>query len=154
MKLRFDFERIRANVRSQTSLLSMQAVLAELLREETRVITQSSTEGSSNYPLALAAQHNKPRNLSRLQCFECKGFGHTVSHCKKKRFVVTTRNMGILSQNTVSTHRMGLLRTPSFLKEYSRLLVNLQQQHHIWRHHEISVYQWNSFFDSLNRRYY
>lgn len=94
-ELRFDFELTRANILSWTSLLSMEAILAELLREETRQITQPSIEGSSNNPLALAAQPNKRRNLSKLQWFECKVLVTQYLLVERKNFALTARNMSI-----------------------------------------------------------
>lgn len=46
MKLRSDFENVRANILSRKTSLSL-TVLAELLHEETRVCTQTMTENSS-----------------------------------------------------------------------------------------------------------
>ncbi|KAK2985225.1 hypothetical protein RJ640_009328 [Escallonia rubra] len=79
----------------------MDAVLGELLREETRIATQATLERKTKLDSVFIAKQNmgkwsasQPKNLSKVQCFECKEFGHVVSHCKKKNSCVYCKQAG------------------------------------------------------------
>lgn len=98
MKLRSDYENIRGNILNRGTLPTMDMVLGELLREETRIATQAILEGKRTVESIFVAKHGfgKPfqRDLSKTQCFECKEFGHVVSHCKKKNVCVYCKQPG------------------------------------------------------------
>lgn len=59
---------------ARKSLLSLHVVLAELLRKETRLSSQTIIASSSINSMALATQHSE----AKIQCFECKKLW---SHC-------------------------------------------------------------------------
>lgn len=88
MKLRRDFEPIRANLMSRIPSPSLDICLAELLREEQRCITQSVLEVKNNQvsnPMEVAfASQAHARDMSKMQCYSCKEFGHIGKQCKKE----------------------------------------------------------------------
>jgi len=87
MKLRSDFEGLRSNLMNRATVPSLDACLNELLREEQRLLTQTTLEQqqSKSFPVAYAVQsRTKGRDLRNIQCFCCKGFGHFASDCPKK----------------------------------------------------------------------
>lgn len=98
MKLRSDYENVRANILNRGTLPTMDMVLGELLREETRIQLQAALDGKRNVETVFVAKQNFgrpfPKDLSKTQCFECKEFGHVVSHCKKKNFCVYCKTSG------------------------------------------------------------
>lgn len=61
--------------------------LGDLLREEQRLLTQSTMEQQLASPAqaAFTAQaKSKGRDYGTTQCYSCKGFGHIATHCPKK----------------------------------------------------------------------
>uniref|UniRef100_A0A5B7C134 CCHC-type domain-containing protein n=1 Tax=Davidia involucrata TaxID=16924 RepID=A0A5B7C134_DAVIN len=87
MKLRKDFESVRSNLMSRHPSPSLDIGFSELLREEQRCQTQAAIEqkvGGSN-PLHVAyATQVKGRDMSKIQCYSCKEFGHIANQCKNK----------------------------------------------------------------------
>ncbi|CAL8994106.1 unnamed protein product [Prunus brigantina] len=87
MKLRHEFEGTRSNLMNRESVPSLDTCLNDLLREEQRLLTQTTMEQrrSASVPVAYAAQ-GKPRgrDMSTVQCFSCKGFGHYAANCPRK----------------------------------------------------------------------
>ncbi|XP_034197696.1 uncharacterized protein LOC117613160 [Prunus dulcis] len=87
MKLRPEFEGTRSNLMNRESVPSLDTCLNDLLREEQRLLTQTTMEQrrSASVPVAYAAQ-GKPRgrDISTVQCFCCKGFGHYAANCPRK----------------------------------------------------------------------
>ncbi|BBG97094.1 transposable element gene [Prunus dulcis] len=87
MKLRPEFEGTRSNLMNRESVPSLDTCLNDLLREEQRLLTQTTMEQrrSASVPVAYAAQ-GKPRgrDMSTVQCFCCKGFGHYAANCPRK----------------------------------------------------------------------
>lgn len=89
MKLRPEFEHLRASILNREKLPALEVVVSEVLREETRLRSQSSIENSLTMDTALAAyksfsssgNSNKP-----VQCYHCKETGHIISHCKKRNY--------------------------------------------------------------------
>lgn len=87
MKLRSDFEGIRSNLMNRATAPSLDACLNELLREEQRLLTQTTMEQqkAASLPVAYAAQGRpRGRDMSTVQCFCCKEHGHFASQCPKK----------------------------------------------------------------------
>ncbi|KAF7121356.1 hypothetical protein RHSIM_Rhsim13G0148200 [Rhododendron simsii] len=111
MKLRSDYENIRGNILNRGTLPTMDMVLGELLREETRIATQAILEGKRTVESVFVAKQGfgKPfqRDLSKTQCFECKEFGHVVSHCKKKNVCVYCKQPGHIITECVEVQQKG-----------------------------------------------
>ena len=87
MKLRSEFEGTRSNLMNRDPVPSLDVCLNELFREEQRLLTQTTMEQQKtiSVPVAYAAQSNpRARNMSTIQCFCCKEFGHYASSCLKK----------------------------------------------------------------------
>ncbi|KAL3514207.1 hypothetical protein ACH5RR_026924 [Cinchona calisaya] len=87
MKLRSEFESTRSSLMNREPVPSLDVCLNALFREEQRILTQSTMEQqrSTSVPMAYVAQGKpKGRDLSTIQCFCCKGFGHYASNCSKK----------------------------------------------------------------------
>ncbi|WVY98629.1 hypothetical protein V8G54_030780 [Vigna mungo] len=87
MKLRSDFEGIRSNLMHRDPVPSLDACLNELLHEEQRLLTQSIIEDQrlSTVPVAYVAQwKSRHHDMSTIQCFSCKRFGHYASTYPKK----------------------------------------------------------------------
>ncbi|KAG6760449.1 hypothetical protein POTOM_036971 [Populus tomentosa] len=90
MKLRGEFEAIRSNLMNREPVPFLDICVGELLREEQRIITQAVLEqkaqNSTPIPVAYAAQGRSKggRNMSNIQCYSCKGFGHIATTCTKK----------------------------------------------------------------------
>ncbi|WVZ12533.1 hypothetical protein V8G54_017063 [Vigna mungo] len=79
-------EGIRSNLMHIDPVPSLDACLNELLREEQRLLTQSIIEDQrlSTVPVAYVAQGKSRRHdMSIIQCFSCKRFGHYASTCPK-----------------------------------------------------------------------
>lgn len=94
MKLSPDYEVVRASILNRSILPAMDSILGELLREETQIITQVVIEAKGTLPTAFATQRSKPKDQTKIQCFECKGYGHAASHCKKRNYYVYCRQTG------------------------------------------------------------
>lgn len=88
MKLRTEFEPIRSSLMNRESPPSSDDCLGELLREE-RLLTRASLEQQQNRVtpvlMAYVAQGKfKHRDMSRMQYYSCKGFGHMALQCPRK----------------------------------------------------------------------
>ena len=90
MKLRPEFETMRSNLMNRHPSPSLETCLNEVLREEQRIFTQHQlSQQSSNGPteVAYVAKGKPPRrdtDLSKIQCFTCKEYGHYSSQCRRK----------------------------------------------------------------------
>ncbi|XP_074592293.1 uncharacterized protein LOC141848078 [Curcuma longa] len=90
MKLRKDFEAIRSNLMNREPVPSLDICVGELFREEQRLITQAvmeqNAQNSTPIPVAYAAQgrYKGRRDMTNVQCYSCKGFGHIATDCTKK----------------------------------------------------------------------
>ena len=104
MKLRSEFESTRSNLLNRESTPSLDTCLNDLFREEEqRLLTQNTMEQqkSNSVPMAYAAQGKpKGRDISTVQCFCCKGFGHYASNCLKKS-AATAKRMAISLKNAL-----------------------------------------------------
>ncbi|KAI4331744.1 hypothetical protein L6164_016702 [Bauhinia variegata] len=87
MKLRSDFEVVRAGLLNWNSVPSLSICLGELLHEEQRLATQAvlgaSQEQSIVVNVAYAAQ-GRNRGKGQMQCYSYKEFGHIARNCGKK----------------------------------------------------------------------
>ena len=87
MKLRLEFETVRAGLLNRNPVPSLDVCLGELLREEQRMATQAilggSRETSEIINVAYAAQ-GRNRGKGFVQCYSCKEFGHVARNCGKK----------------------------------------------------------------------
>nr|GMD03745.1 Retrovirus-related Pol polyprotein from transposon TNT 1-94 [Ipomoea batatas] len=90
MKLRGEFETIRSNLMNRQLVPSMDICVGELLREEQRLTTlavlEQKAQNSAPIPVAYAAQTrpNRGRDMTNVQCYSCKNFGHFATNCTKK----------------------------------------------------------------------
>ena len=90
IKLRGDFEAIRSNLMNREPVPLLDICVGKLLREEQRIVTQAVLEqkaqNSAPIPVAYAAQGRSEggRDMSNVQCYSCKGFGHIATTCTKK----------------------------------------------------------------------
>ncbi|KAH7542940.1 hypothetical protein FEM48_Zijuj02G0128700 [Ziziphus jujuba var. spinosa] len=85
MKLRHEYEPIRVNLMSRIPSPSLETCFAELFREEQRCVTQSVLENKNHQranPMEIAyATQAKVRDMSKVQCYSCKEYGHIANHC-------------------------------------------------------------------------
>lgn len=87
MKLRSDFENARSNLMNRHPPPTLDVCFSELIREEQRLLTQTTLEqGRMTTPyMAFSAQgKGKGRDMSTIQCFSCKNYGHIATNCTKK----------------------------------------------------------------------
>nr|GMC49703.1 Retrovirus-related Pol polyprotein from transposon TNT 1-94 [Ipomoea batatas] len=90
MKLRGEFETIRSNLMNRELVPSMDICVGELLKEEQRLTTlavlEQKAQNSAPIPVAYAAQTrpNRGRDMTNVQCYSCKNFGHFATNCTKK----------------------------------------------------------------------
>ncbi|XP_031129028.1 uncharacterized protein LOC116030826 [Ipomoea triloba] len=90
MKLRGEFETIRSNLMNRQLVPSMNICVGELLREEQRLTTlavlEQKAQNSAPIPVAYAAKRrsNGSRDMTNVQCYSCKNFGHFANNCTKK----------------------------------------------------------------------
>ena len=103
MKLRGKFEAIRSNMMNREPIPLLDICVGELLREEQRLLTHAVLErkaqNSSPIPIAYAAQGRSKggRDMTNVQCYSSKGFGHIATnctkifcnYCKKTRHIIT-----------------------------------------------------------------
>ncbi|KAK1397324.1 SPX domain-containing protein 1-like [Heracleum sosnowskyi] len=94
MKLRQDFEPIRATILNRGGSSSVDTILPDLLAEETRLKSLSSHIIVHDVALSAAVQKAKARNMSKTECFICHETGHIAIHCSKKKG--TTSNVSTL----------------------------------------------------------
>ena len=87
MKLRSEFESTRSNLMNRETVPSLDACLNDLFRKEQRLLTQATMEQlkCTPVPMAYVAQgKSKGKDMSTIQCYCCKEFGHYASSCSKK----------------------------------------------------------------------
>ncbi|KAK1391348.1 SPX domain-containing protein 1-like [Heracleum sosnowskyi] len=85
MKLRQDFEPIRATILNRGGSSNVDTILPDLLAEETRLKSLSSHINVHDVALSAAVQKTKARNMSKTECFICHETGHIAIHCSKKK---------------------------------------------------------------------
>ena len=87
MKLRPEFESVRAGLINRKPVPTLDECLGELLREEQPLASQhgiaQDTVSTEIFNMAYAAQ-GKGRFKSPPQCYSCKEFGHIAKNCSKK----------------------------------------------------------------------
>ena len=72
---------------SRASLPNVDDCLQELIREKQCLVTKIAIEqqGSTEAPLAYAAKTRlPPRDISKVQCYNYKKYGHYANQCKLK----------------------------------------------------------------------
>jgi hypothetical protein len=90
MKLRGEFEAIRSNLMNREPVPLLDICVGELLREEQRIVTQAVLEqkaqNSTPISVANAAQGRSKggRDMTSIQCYSCKGFGHITTNFSKQ----------------------------------------------------------------------
>ena len=85
MKLRPEFESVRASLMNRDPVPSLDACFGELLREEQRLHTQNTMEQTRVVPVAYAAySKGKGYEMKKIQCYSCKRYGHIAPHCPNK----------------------------------------------------------------------
>ncbi|KAK7245636.1 hypothetical protein RIF29_40484 [Crotalaria pallida] len=87
MKLRPDFENLRSHLMNRHPPPTLDDCFGELLREEQRLLTQATLDQDKMIaaPVAFLAQgKGKGRDMSKVQCFSCKNYGHVAANCSKK----------------------------------------------------------------------
>lgn len=89
MKLRPEFEPVRAAILNRGGNSDLDAILPDLLAEETRLMSLSSNKLVQDTALAAATQKFKSRNMSTTECFICHEKGHIASHCSKRKGAAT-----------------------------------------------------------------
>ncbi|KAF8401977.1 hypothetical protein HHK36_012928 [Tetracentron sinense] len=86
MKLRPDFEHCRAALLNHSPLPSMNVVICDLLAEEQRLkalTCASRSPGSLDTVLLASSPTPGKRDMSRVQYYGCKKFGHLATACKE-----------------------------------------------------------------------
>lgn len=85
MKLRPEFESVRASLVNRDPVPSLDACFGELLREEQRLHTQNTMEQTRAAPVAYAAySRGRGSEMKKTQCYSCKRYGHIAPHCPNK----------------------------------------------------------------------
>ena len=90
MKLRPEFDVVRAALLNRNPAPSLDVCLGELLREEQRLLTQGAMSrdtwvNTDAVSVAYSAHsQGKSRDMQQVQCFSCKQFGHFARNCSKK----------------------------------------------------------------------
>ncbi|KAI9177385.1 hypothetical protein LWI28_014551 [Acer negundo] len=79
---------VKSNILSRSPSLSLDTCLNELLREEQWRATQSRmVEQANPGPIDVAYMARgraQGLDLSKVQCYSCKKFGHLAAQCKQK----------------------------------------------------------------------
>ncbi|PHT67548.1 hypothetical protein T459_27035 [Capsicum annuum] len=88
MKLRSEFEPLRASILNKEKLPALDMVVSEVLREETRLGSHASMGNSLFVDTVMAAYRSSSSKNSNkpIQCYHCKETGHVISHCKKRNY--------------------------------------------------------------------
>ena len=85
MKLCSEFESVHSHLMNRDPSPSLNVCFRELLREEQRFVTQNAFKQVDDIVVAFAAQgKGKGRDMTRTQCYSCKGYGHIASNCGRK----------------------------------------------------------------------
>jgi hypothetical protein len=85
MKLRYEFKITCSNLMNRDPFPSLDVCFGELLHEEQRFLTQGNFKQDNSVAVAFVAQgKGKGRNMSNIQCYSCKEYGHIANNCRKK----------------------------------------------------------------------
>jgi hypothetical protein len=87
MKLRPEFEAVRASLINRNPVPSLDDCLGEILREEQRLATQhelTQPTATEMVNMAYMAQGKGRQRGVGLQCYNCKESGHIARNCSKK----------------------------------------------------------------------
>ena len=85
MKLKSEYESVRASLMNRDPVPSLDVCFGELLREEQRLHTHNTMEQAKVGPVAYAA-YNRGRGteMKKTQCYSCKKYGHIAPYCPNK----------------------------------------------------------------------
>uniref|UniRef100_A0A3Q7GIY7 CCHC-type domain-containing protein n=1 Tax=Solanum lycopersicum TaxID=4081 RepID=A0A3Q7GIY7_SOLLC len=89
MKLRPEFEHLRASILNRERLPALEVVVSEVLREETQMSSQASMKNSLTMDTSLATYKSSSSSVNSnkpFQCYHCKETGQIISHCKKQNY--------------------------------------------------------------------
>ncbi|XP_010266766.1 PREDICTED: uncharacterized protein LOC104604200 [Nelumbo nucifera] len=87
MKLRSDFENAHSNLMNRHPPPTLDVCFSELLREEQRLLTQTTLEQEKMNTTHMAFSvhgKSKGKDMSKVQCFSCKNYGHIAANCTQK----------------------------------------------------------------------
>ncbi|CAL1358977.1 unnamed protein product [Linum trigynum] len=118
-KLRSEFEPIRASL-IHRNITQIDDVVAELMREETRLKSQAQIDNSGfesafavgRPPAASRPQFGSPAT-TEIICHFCREPGHIQIHCKKKNFCNYCKRSGHIVLECPTLSRRGKLRPAS-----------------------------------------
>uniref|UniRef100_A0A2N9J4G2 CCHC-type domain-containing protein n=1 Tax=Fagus sylvatica TaxID=28930 RepID=A0A2N9J4G2_FAGSY len=99
MKLRPEFEPVRAAILNQGTKASLDDIIVDLLAEETRLNSLSTSDEPIDTALIATSYKGKGRALSSVQCHFCHEMGHVSKNCRKRNFCNYCKEKGhVLSQ--------------------------------------------------------
>ncbi|GMY18199.1 hypothetical protein FCV25MIE_13438 [Fagus crenata] len=99
MKLRPEFEPVRAVILNQGTKASLDDIIVDLLAEETRLNSLSSSDEPIDTALIATSYKGKGRALSIVQCHFCHEIEHVSKNCRKRNFCNYCKEKGhVLSQ--------------------------------------------------------
>ncbi|GMI84008.1 hypothetical protein HRI_002070000 [Hibiscus trionum] len=90
MKLRGDFEAIRTNLINKDPVPLLDICVGEILREEQRLITEIVMEQKAQNSVSIHVSYvvqgksKGGKDITNVQCYSCRGFGHIATDCTKK----------------------------------------------------------------------
>ncbi|KAJ0014558.1 hypothetical protein Pint_19762 [Pistacia integerrima] len=87
MRLRPKFEATRSNLMNRNPVPSLDVCFGELLCEEQRITTQATYQHDkmiSNAVAYVAQGKGKGRDMRKVQCFNCKEYGHIATNYTRK----------------------------------------------------------------------
>ncbi|GMY19707.1 retrovirus-related Pol polyprotein from transposon TNT 1-94 isoform X7 [Fagus crenata] len=99
MKLRPEFEPVRVAILNQGTKASLDNIIVDLLAEETRLNSLSSSDKPIDTALIATSYKGKGRALSIVQCHFCHEMGYVSKNCRKRNFCNYCKEKGhVLSQ--------------------------------------------------------
>ena len=84
MKMRSEFEHVRASIINRGGDKTLDMILPELIAEETRLASLSASTHVPKMAFFASSHQGKERDLSRVKCYPCYEMGHLANRCKNK----------------------------------------------------------------------